>query len=958
MMKGEDMMKKIRTAVVLAAILLLSVLIFASCGGNYLSKPIGLNLDVETQTLRWSAVKGAKYYTVQISGEEKDITTKSTSVSLENLQAGEYEIKIKANSDGEVFKDSDWAVYSFTREEESGLKYQLINNDTEFELVGGGKASGDVVMESTYRGKPVTSIAEKALYGNAKITSITIGDKVKTIGAKAFAKCSKLTSVTVPENVKSIGEQAFQSCKALTTVTLSDSITTINANTFDWCSALTKVTVGKSLVSIGEYAFANCEALTEITYSGADHTSFKACLPPSLKTIGSNAFSDCYALADISIGSGTETVGTTAFENCGSLERIDFGESLISIDTGAFSYCIKLNNLSIPNSTEKIADAAFSGCSSLENISIGSGMKSIGAYSFLDTKILNDAEKMLEIDGWLIQYKDMTADKVIINEGVRGIASYAFAGMPALIQADFKGVEYVGYAAFYQSAALYRISFDDALTDIGDYAFSRCPYLSNVSLGNSLNSIGSYAFYGCEDLSNITLPESLVSIGTKAFRNTKAYNNQSKRDKGVVYVGGWAVDYIPTGSQIATAIIENGTKGIANYTFNGQSLLLVSIGDSVEYIGRGAFYKCPMYMVNLPSSLKSIGDYAFYGCTYANFGGKYYDLVIPEGTEYVGRSSFYKCTNVLSVDIPGTVKSIGAFAFYGCSAIGMTIEFEEDTGKLDENGSPITETVPVTGYVKLGEGIESIGDRAFQGCQSLTQITIPNSVNSLGIRLFYKCAALKSVTLGSGISEICEYMFYKCEQLETVITSDSLESISNYAFRGCSALKNFDFKKVVSIGRYAFYGCSALQSITLPETIASIGDYAFRGCTSATAIVIPDSLSFIGKHVFYGLKTTSLYCESAEPKEDWNVQFNSSFRPIFWGVTLSENGEYVVSVIAGEDTVLNPKATNGVSDPIRAGYVFDGWATEPDSKTVAYTSQNVDEAPNGTVLYAIWTQQP
>ena len=57
-------MKKLKTAVVLTAILLLSVLIFASCGGNHLSKPAGLNLDVETQTLRWSTVKGAKYYTV------------------------------------------------------------------------------------------------------------------------------------------------------------------------------------------------------------------------------------------------------------------------------------------------------------------------------------------------------------------------------------------------------------------------------------------------------------------------------------------------------------------------------------------------------------------------------------------------------------------------------------------------------------------------------------------------------------------------------------------------------------------------------------------------------------------------------------------------------------------------------------------------------------------------------
>lgn len=416
-------MKKLHTAILLASLLILVTMIFSSCSENDLMKPSGLNLDVETQTLRWNMVKGAKYYTVQISGEEKDITTKSASVSLENLEPGNYEIKVRANGDGEIYKESDWAVYSFTREAESGLKYQLINNDTEFELIGGGKASGDVVMESVYRGKPVTSIAEKALYGNTKITSITIGTNVKTIGAKAFSKCSRLTSVTIPNNVSSIGSQVFQSCKALTSITLPDSITTISANMFDWCSALTNITLSKDLISIEEYAFANCEALTNITYNGADHTSFQACLPNTLKTIGENAFTECFALTELSLGDGVETIGEGAFSSCKKLERIDFGTSLLTIELGAFSSCLSLNNVSVPNSTQKIADAAFNNCVSLDTVSIGTGMKSIGGSVFLGTKILEEAEKMLVIDGWLIQYKDATAANISIKQDVYGIAS-------------------------------------------------------------------------------------------------------------------------------------------------------------------------------------------------------------------------------------------------------------------------------------------------------------------------------------------------------------------------------------------------------------------------------------------------------------------------------------------------------------------------------------------------------
>ncbi|MBR2611920.1 MAG: leucine-rich repeat domain-containing protein [Clostridia bacterium] len=953
-------MKRLHILLILVSLLMFCTLVFSSCQDNSLSKPSGLNLDVATQTLRWNAVKGAKYYTVTISGQEKDITTKQTSISLEKLDPGEYEIKVQANSDSEVYKDSAYATFHFKREVESGLKYQLINNDTEFELVGGGSASGDVVMESVYRGKPVTSIADKALYGNIKITNFTVGENVKKIGAKAFAKCSKLETVVIPDNVSAIGELAFQSCKALTSVTLSDNITTIPSQLFDWCSALTTLKIGKSITSIGEYAFANCEELVTITYEGADHTEYAACLPITLQTISDYAFTDCYKLTTLRLG-GVQVIGASAFNKCKALTKVDLGTSLESLQTMAFASCVSLNGVRVPDATKQIADGAFINCSALDDISFGSGIRSVGSSVFVGTKLLDEADEMLVVDGWLIAYTNQTAESLTIKEGIHGIASFALAQHPKLIQANLKGVKYVGYAAFYQSASLYKITFDDALVEVGEYAFAACPFLANVSLGNSLSSIGSYAFYGCEDLETITLPSSLSSIGTRAFRKTAAYNTLEKGSKGILYMGNWAVDYVTTqisgGVAMNSAIIAEGTRGIANYTFNKATLMAAVIPDSVEYIGRGAFYNCPMYIANLPANLKSIGDYAFYGCGYVNFGGKYYDLVIPDGTESIGRSAFYNCSNILSIEIPGSVKTIGPYAFYGSQAVGLTVDFKESTGETDTDGNPITTIVSVTGYIKLGEGIEYIGDRAFQGCVSLREIVIPDSVTYLGTRAFYKCQSLTSVTIGSGITNISEYLFYKCEALKNVVVSDDLESIGNYAFRGCISLCDFDFKSVKNIGRYAFYGCSSFTKIVLPDTIVSIGDYAFRGCNNATAVIIPESLETIGKHVFYGLNSTTLYCEADAIKPYWNIQFNSSFRPTFWGCTLSEDGKYVVSIVAGEDSIVNSKAKNGISDPICEGSTFVGWTTEQGATTATYTSENVDTAPAGTILYAVYAPE-
>lgn len=953
-------MKKRNLKIALVLLSGLLALFLASCGmfQSKISQPSGIMLDIETQTIKWNMVKNAEYYTVRISGEEKEYTTKTPAFSIEYLEAGEYEISIKANGDGEVFNDSDWKTYPFQRAYETGLKYQLINNDTEYQLVGGGKASGDVVMESTYRGKPVTAIADKALYGNTKITGLTVGENVKTIGDKALSKCSKLVSVVIPESVTSIGEYAFQSCKALTTITLPDSVTVIEPYAFAWCSALTEIKLSRNLTAINEYAFSNCEALTAITYNGAPAGEIKACLPETMSYIGTYAFSDCEALSGIALG-GTQTIEQFAFSDCKALTAVDFGNRLTNLGSYAFYKCVMLTRAILPDTTATVGEGAFYSCETLSEVALGKGIRELSYNVFAYTDLMNKAssEELFIVDGWLIQVVNNQIDKINLKEGVHGLASYAFYGCSKLEQATFSGVKYVNYAAFANSAMLYRVVFDDALVAVDDYSFYNCPYLANVDLGNKISDIGSYAFGYCGTLATMELPESVRSIGTYAFRNTAAYATVQKSSaKGVVYMGGWAVDYVAPANPMSAAILNEGTKGIANYTFSNQTVLLVSVPDSVEYIGRGAFYKCQTYLVNLPASLKQIGDYAFYNCAYTMFGENY-ALTIPAGTEYIGRSAFYNCTNVLSLTVPGSVKTIGPYAFFGCQSIGAMGEITQATGKKDQDGNPVTEVVMLKGTVSLGEGIQYIGDRAFQNCISITEITVPQSVTYLGARAFYKCTELQSVTLGSGLTEISEYAFYKCEKLESVTVSDSLKTVGNYAFRGCVALKSFDFGQITSIGRYSFYGCSALEYVALPDSLLSIGDYAFRGCANATAIIIPDSVQQIGKHVFYGLKSTTLYIESAQAGENWSHQFNSSFRPVFWGCTLSEDNGYVASVTAGKDKIINPKATNGISDPKRNGYVFGGWATEAGSTVPAYTSQNVSEAPDGTALYAIWTQQ-
>ena len=946
-------MKKVRLILLLVCLFSLLTLMLVSCGPE-LKSPTGLYLDQDTLTLRWNEVNGARYYAIQISGQEAEITTKANYISLEKLEPGEYDIEVRAVAGDEETADSEIIKYHFVREAESGLKYQLINNDTEYQLIGGGKAAGDIVMEDVYRGKPVTSIAEKALYHNSKITSFVVGNNVKSIGAKAFTKCSNMTQITIPNNVTSIGEYAFQSCKGLTKITLPDNVTMILPYTFAWCSSLEEITLSKDLFYIAEYAFSNCASLKTMTYTGVPATAGKMVMPEGLLEVGTYAFADCNAITDLKLSNKTEYLAPYAFCNNTALTQVDLGTGMIMLDEAIFYGCTALPSVTIPNSTQYLGNYVFYGCSALSSVTLGTGLQSIGSQVFANTALLASAQEMLIIDGWLIQILDIgTKTKVTLPETVYGIANYAFSNLSKLEQVVAKGTKFLGAAAFSNCAELYWVEFGDELLTIGDYAFYNCKYLEGVDISTKLQSIGNYAFYECQTLEGLQFPDTLTYIGMQAFRNSKYFNNG--KSSPVIYVSGWAVDCpLTQGAAAPTVRLADGTRGIASYTFNNQALSLLTMPDSLLYICRGAFYKCTVNMVTLSKNIKVIDDYAFYGCTNTNFGGNTFDLTIPEGTEYIGRSAFYKCQYILNLTIPGSVTTIGPYAFYGCISIGATVDVQQPSGEKDEDGYDIMETVTRTGSITLCNGILSIGERAFQNCTDMVSIVIPDSVAYIGARAFYKCSSLASVTIGSGIKQIEDYTFYKCESLKTLVVSDQLENIGNYAFRGCASLSELSFKNVKTIGRYAFYGCSSLPTIVLPNTLTSVGDYAFRGCNAATAIIIPDNVETIGKHAFYGMNNTTIYAVSSGVKPYWNEKFNSSYRPVVWGCTLSEDGSYVVSFTADKNTILNAQAKNGIADPYRSGYTFAGWATDSANGAVAYTSANLAEAPAGTVLYAVW----
>ena len=914
----------------------------AGCGAPRLSTPSGLNINELDLTLNWNDVSGAAYYTVRIRGNDVDdeVLASNNSYSLERYAPGGYTVSVRAEAGANAGNSSSrWSqAIEFERPYENGLTMELTDSNTAFEVTGIGTASGDIVIPDTYRGLPVTSVAERAFINNTSVTAVTVGANVKEIGDYAFANCYGIASLTLPEGLESIGANAFQSCREITSLTLPDSLTALGANAFQFCRGLTAVTIGNGLTELSASVFDNCTSLASVT------------IPDSVTTIGNSAFSRCTSLASVDIGANVAEIGDDAF-----------------------SGCTALTSMTMPESVKIVGEAAFYGCTALADVTLGGATEQIGRAAFRDTALWKQNEANY-IGDWFVGV-EFTGDNYTVEplkEGTVGIADYAFTqssynSQNQLVVEGYTfgstytlpdSVKYIGTGAFC-NCDIPGIVIGGGAEIIGERAFAGST-IYNAVLGaydssaegglgeSSLREIGNEAFSACGELADIAIPLSVERIGTYAFRDSGIWT----ADKTEVYAGGWLVGYNPS-DVITTVAVDEGTVGVADYVFAWMDdIVTVSLPEGLNKLGQGTFYNCTgLIAVSLPEGLAEISDYTFYGCS---------NLMMPDlpsTLTRIGRSAFYRCalgtagannndTDEDILELPAGVTEIGAYAFYDT---GFEYEDPDATGSDEDrmkNGG--------IDAVIIGDRVESIGDYAFFRMGSLKQVTIGNSVKSIGSRAFYRCEELTSVTFGTAVESIGDYAFYRCTSLTSAILPATVNDVGNYAFYRCTSLERASLGSASRIGDYAFFGCAALGELSLPAQLTSIGNQAFRGCSAITGVTLGGNVSFIGSHAFYGCSLMTFYTSADSAAEGWNIRWNSSYRAVVWNCEISAEG-YLVSFTYDEGSISNLSETTPLTAPVRDGYNFEGFATVSGGD-VAYGLADIGKVPAGTTLYAVWAE--
>ncbi len=449
------------------------------------------------------------------------------------------------------------------------------------------------------------------------------------------------------------------------------------------------------------------------------------------------------------------------------------------------------------------------------------------------------------------------------------------------------------YGAFLECGALDTIVLPDGITDISDMAFQGCRKLTSVTLGDKVERIGDSAFLGCSSLETLLLPESVTEIAEYAFWNCGA---------------------------LKSMVIPDNVTQLGSSAFEGCSALeSVTLGASVASIGRCAFFCCEsLVSITIPDSVESIGYGAFEDCE--SLG----EVALGNGVTTIDIRAFSSCAALEAVTIPASVTSVGYGAFGWCNSLEAVAVSPDNTHYISVDGVLFTKDQKTlvqypagktaTAYI-VPDGVEKIIERAFYGCQNLTEVTTPANVKTIQTQAFAYCENLTALTIGDGFSTIESDTFRCCRKLETVTLPASIAVIFNGAFEHCDSLAvviyggrksewectqifsgnealksarvitiddmpttfeytvlddgtaaitqyngsdavvtipaTIDGYAVTEIGSDAFYHCDIPQSVTIPDSVKTIRGSAFAYCQNLTEIVIPEGVTSIGNNAFY-----------------------------------------------------------------------------------------------------------
>lgn len=792
----------------------------------------------------------------------------------------------------------------------------------------------------------VSTMAQEAFAGCNNLQSVTFaaGSKLDFVPAYAFNGANNLTQVTFETGsaLTAVSAHGFEGAKKLTTVNFGDAaVTRIDNYAFRYCESLTTISFNEGLKEIGRFAFYSCKSLTRLdipeslerigryAFCGAENLNifFAAeSLPEYLQESWDDGIAGYYVgikevltsgewnYATLKSG-GVSIVKYTGTETELDLTALDLGGDINQIGGYAF-HNSNITSIILPSTLESIQRYAFA-YSALENIQIPAHTSFIGQYAFfntpLKTVIFEENSSLKKIEKYAFSF-NKSLESFSLPASVSEIGSYLLynSGVKTLTFAADSALTTISAHAF-ASTAIESVVLPDSVNYVDDNAFRDSVYLKSVTFGAAENlQVHSNAFYNT-GLTSLCLPANLSYVGEYAFIGLKdltAYtvadeNPRYKSINGVLYSkDGKKLIAYPAG-KTGNFTVPKEVETIGFGAFENSLIEAVSFEDGINLltIGYRAFYKSEkLASVSIPESVVSIDFYAFAECRNLE------RVTFAENNKLTGiyEGAFLNCSSLTDIVIPDNIVEVSDFAFYGCRALTKLpfSETSEVKGIYDYAFaySGITELVIPDSVVEIGayafRGARLttvkisdaqmyqliIGIGAFQGCEELSEITLPfigasfedDDVTWFGY-IFgagaytanntYVPASLKTVTITEGISFVGAYAFYNLSNLEKINVPHSVSKVCYGSFK---TIAEYEFTNEISTdsdylgneyfaidGNLVFDSTSVRNAfvsgisgnLTLAEGLKTIGTWAFN-MSKLTSVYIPNSVQSISGYAF------------------------------------------------------------------------------------------------------------
>ena len=792
----------------------------------------------------------------------------------------------------------------------------------------------------------VSTMAQEAFAGCNNLQSVTFaaGSKLDFVPAYAFNGANNLTQVTFETGsaLTAVSAHGFEGVKNLATVNFGDAaVTRIENYAFRYCESLTTISFNEGLKEIGRFAFYGCKSLTRLdipeslerigryAFYGAENLNifFAAeSLPEYLQECWDDGIAGYYVgikevltsgewnYATLKSG-GVSIVKYTGTETELDLSVLDLGGDIKQIGGYAF-HNSDITSIILPSTLESIQRYAFA-YSALENIQIPAHTSFIGQYAFfntpLKTVIFEENSALKKIEKYAFSF-NKSLESFALPASVSEIGSYLLynSGVKTLTFAADSALTTISAHAF-ASTAIESVALPDSVNYVDDNAFRDSVYLKSVTFGAAENlQVHSNAFYNT-GLTSLYLPANLSYVGEYAFIGLKdltAYtvadeNPRYKSINGVLYSkDGKKLIAYPAG-KTGNFTVPKEVETIGFGAFENSLIEAVSFEDGINLltIGYRAFYKSEkLASVSIPESVVSIDFYAFAECRNLE------RVTFAENNKLTGiyEGAFLNCSSLTDIIIPDNIVEVSDFAFYGCRALTKLpfSETSEVKGIYDYAFaySGITELVIPDSVIEIGayafRGARLatvkisdaqmyqliIGIGAFQGCEELSEITLPfigASFEDEDITWFgyifgagaytanntYVPASLKTVTITEGISFVGTGAFYHLLNLEKInvphsvskVYPGSFATIAEYEFtNGISTDSDYLGTEYFAIDGDLVFDSTSVRNayvsgisgdLTLAEGLKTIGTWAFN-MSKLTSVYIPNSVQSISGYAF------------------------------------------------------------------------------------------------------------